>query len=94
MSQVLEQFNKYAGREVNVLKEHKVILQFGYTDYSVAPNDPTLQAIQKDAQSAGLELSVRMPDTVGTMEFNDKRVNIHVDKDRDEKWRIQRLSMG
>lgn len=87
-------FNKFAGKEVPMLEETKTMKlshlgDYTYTEVKPAnPNDPVLDAMQKTADKNGLSLRVWWPGLAGTADFRDDRVNAHIEKGVDGKWRV------
>jgi hypothetical protein len=87
-------FNKFAGKEVPMLEETKTMKlshlgDYTYTEVKPAnPNDPVLDAMQKTADKNGLSLRVWWPGLAGTADFRDDRVNAHIEKGTDGKWRV------
>ncbi|MEZ0259448.1 MAG: hypothetical protein ACAH80_00470 [Alphaproteobacteria bacterium] len=68
---------KVAGEEITF---HEV----NFTDV----NHPVLVDLRKTAKQCGLDLRIWFPGMVGTMELNTNRLNVHIDKGTDGKWRI------
>ena len=87
-------FNKFAGKEVPMLEETKTIHLGMHGDYThtevkpANPKDPVLEAMQKTADKKGLSLRVWWPGMAGTADFRDDRVNAHIEKGGDGKWRV------
>ncbi|TAL32769.1 MAG: hypothetical protein EPN97_09750 [Alphaproteobacteria bacterium] len=85
-------FGRFAGREVP-LTETKTRMKvagkpYELKEYSAAPNDPVLQELRQEADRFGLSLRIWWPGMVATMELNPDRLNVHIRKDNDGKWRI------
>jgi hypothetical protein len=58
-------------------------------------NDPTLRAMQKAASDNGFKLRIWFPGTMGTMDYRTDRLNAHVDKGADGKYRVSsRFNIG
>lgn len=82
-------FNKFAGREVPMKEEPVVIRGKTYHQTKlVDENDPTLKEMHDAAKKAGLRLRVWLPGTMGTMDYRTDRVNAHVTKEADGKYRV------
>ena len=89
-----EIFNKFAGREVPMVETHKTFNSFGET-YArdvvqlANQNDPTLQEMLKVAKDNGLSLRFSWPThRMGTDDVRFDRVNVHIGKEADGKYRI------
>ncbi len=94
-------FNKFAGKEVPMLEETKTMKlshlgDYTYTEVKPANDkDPVLEAMQKEAAKNGLSLRVWWPGLAGTADFRDARVNAHIEKGTDGKWRVgKRFDLG
>src|SRR4051812_40315344 len=93
-------FNQFAGKEVPMAETSRT-LNIGGKDYTfneIAPanaNDPTLEAMKKAANDKGLRLRVWWPGIMGTMDYDTRRVNAHIEKAQDGKWRVSnRFNLG
>jgi len=92
-------FNKFAGKEVAVTETQQSINIGGtvhtFNEVSLAPNDPVVKAMQKTAEDNGLHLRLWLPGSMGTCDYRTDRVNAHVDKGPDGKWRVgNRFDLG
>ncbi len=67
---------------------------FGYVECEIAPNDTTIAQLEAVVKAKGYALSVWLPNTVGTMDYREDRVNAHVKKANDGKYRITGLNIG
>ena len=77
-------FNKFAGKEVSANEA-----KHGRFSYVLAdPTDQTIQAMESLAKANGLTLRLWFPGTMGTMDFNGHRINAHVTKEADGKYRV------
>ena len=90
---ITDVFNQFAGREIPVVESQHTSTFAGkpYTFDEVTlanPNDPTLQEMQKVANDNGLQLRVWLPDSMGTDDWLPNRVNAHVEKAADGKYRV------
>src|SRR3954471_13961511 len=90
---ITEIFNQFAGKEIQVVETTQNFViggkNYPVTDVTPASNEPTLQAMKNAAAQNGLKLRVWFPGTVGTMDFRTDRVNAHVNKGADGKYRVQ-----
>lgn len=93
-------FNKFAGREVPMIEEQHTI-NLGGKDYKIDevrfanPNDPLIQEMKKTAEDNGLQLRLWLPGSMGTMDFRTDRVNAHIEKSADGKYRVSsRFNLG
>jgi hypothetical protein len=90
-------FNKFAGQEVAMTEETKTLKlehlgDYTYTEVKPANDkDPVLEAMQKEAAKNGLSLRVWWPGIAGTADYREDRVNAHIEKGADNKWRIAKL---
>lgn len=87
-------FNKFAGREVDMTERTQTIdfKHVGKQTFTVVEpadkNDPLLQEMRDEAKKHGLSLRLWWPGIAGTMDFRPDRVNAHIEKGADGKWRI------
>lgn len=86
-------FNKFAHQEISVLETNREIDLGGekmtFPELSFADNnDPLLVEMRQTAKENGLTLRIWLPGTLGTMDMRPNRVNVHVEKHEDGKWRI------
>ncbi len=93
---VSDLFNKFAGREVPMKEEPFTIRGKTYTQVRLANDkDPTVEEMRDEAKSHGLSLRVWWPGTAGTADFRMDRVNAHIEKAADGKWRVtNRFDLG
>ncbi|TAL38956.1 MAG: hypothetical protein EPN97_03190 [Alphaproteobacteria bacterium] len=88
-------FNKFAGREVPMHEETKT-MRIGcvikkLTAVSLAdPADPTLKEMSDEARKNGLQLRVLWPGKGYTDDYVRTRVNAHIEKGTDGKYRVSR----
>ncbi len=87
-------FQKFAGREVAMVEE-KVTLNFKGMEpiefYEVRlanDNDPVIAELRTEVEKNGLTLRLWWPGTLGTADMRYDRLNAHVEKEADGKWRI------
>ncbi len=87
-------FNKFAGREVEMLEEEKTLHLKSLGDIKLTevtlknPNDPIVKEMSDEASKHGLSLRLWWPGTMGTMDYNTGRVNAHIEKAQDGKYRV------
>lgn len=85
-------FNKFAGKEIAVTETKRTIVIGGEThtvdEARFADQNPTLEAMKKTAENHGLKLRISLPNSFGTCDFRTDRVNAHVEKGADGKWRV------
>lgn len=89
MDKLLEKFNKYAGREVYVHEKQRFFMSHGYTERTLFMRDPAIKEMTKEAKAEGIEVKFWMPDEKNELKQNRKRLNVHVARDENKKWRIQ-----
>ena len=94
-------FNKFAGREVEMLEEEKTLHLKSLGDIKLTevtlknPNDPVVKEMSDEAAKNGLSLRLWWPGIMGTMDYNTSRVNAHIEKEADGKYRISpHFSLG
>ncbi len=86
-------FNKFAGKEVQV-KETSWTVDAGGGKTEIlkanmlVENEPTIQAMQKLADDKGLTLRILWPNSGMTDDVQTNRINVHVVKEQDGKYRI------
>lgn len=86
---VTAQFNKFAGKEVQATEITTQTEKWGpVTRVEIAENDPTVSALRAAVKKAGFKLRLWIPGGIGTMDFRTDRVNAHVEKGADGKFRI------
>lgn len=86
-------FGKFAGREIPLVeKPYEVKLTnrtIKGTQLELADeNHPTLAEMNDTAAMNGLTLRLWWPGVMGTMDMRDDRVNAHLEKSNDGKWRV------
>ncbi len=93
------QFEKFAGREVNVAVETMDIIvlekKLSFPTYKLAdPQEPSLASLREAAQDAGFKLVVLLPDQNRTMQQDPNRVVAKIEKHEDGKFRIGACKIG
>lgn len=92
-------FNKFNDREIPVTETEKS-LKIGGKTYKFTeaeftdPNHQVLQEIRQTAQDIGLKLRIFLPDTRGTFDYREDRMNVHINKDPDGKYRVKGFNIG
>lgn len=85
-------FNKFAGKEISVTESHHEIdiggKKYPITEVNPDPNDSTLRQMHKVAKAHGLSLRVFFPGWGGTCDYRIDRMNAHVEKGADGKYRV------
>lgn len=95
-------FSRFAGREVPMKEEPFEIelksLGMTHKGVNISPadeNDPVLKEMHEEAKKNGLSLRVWWKGVVGTMDYRTDRVNAHIEKGDDGKWRVSpRFNIG
>lgn len=78
---ITDLFNKFAGKEV--------------LSPIMSMPDPVIAEMKQLANDNGLKLRVWFPNTVGTMDYQPDRVNAHIEKGADGKYRVSnRFNLG
>lgn len=93
-------FNKFASKEIE-MNENTQTLKIGGKDYTFTEvrlanaKDPTVTEMKATAAKAGLSLRLWFPGTIGTMDYRLDRVNAHIEKEADGKYRVSsRFNLG
>lgn len=85
---------QYIGRQVTVSEETKELQILGvyrtFQNYTLVEEDPTI----KEIRAAHPYVRVWLPNTMGTMDLRNDRLNVHVGKDESGTWVIQNLQWG
>lgn len=69
---IAQLFNKFAGREIPITNDIPSVIR----------------EMEKTARDNGLELRVWYPGSDGTADYRTDRVNAHIEKGTDGKWRV------
>jgi hypothetical protein len=90
---VTRHFNRFAGREVPMNEEQKTISIRGRDKTTITaspanPDEPVFREMSEEAQKHGLSLRALWPGKGYTDDYVRTRVNAHVEKGKDGKWRI------
>ncbi len=94
-----ELFNRFAGREIHVIRNEKRIdiagKKYMLEGLHPAKDDPVVKEMEKAARDHGLSLRLVFPHTLsiftsGMEAFHADRVNVEVDKRADGTYRVTR----
>jgi hypothetical protein len=99
--EVSKQFNKFAGKEVAVIEKPWKIeatkrfpAMEGVT-VECDGSDAVIVDLVAEAAKAGFNLRIWTPGVMGTCDWQPSRLNVHIEKEDDGKYRIQpNMSMG
>ncbi len=95
-------FNRFAGREIHVVRHEKRIdiagKKYLLEGLRPAKDDPVVKEMEKAARDHGLSLRLLFPHTLsiftaGKMSYHGDRVNIDIDKAADGTYRVTRSVM-
>lgn len=86
-------FNKFAEREIEMIETVRTVRIGGKgqprTVVRLAdPQNPIIADIRAAAADAGLYLRLWLPGSVGTRDIRSDRVNAHIEKSADGKYRV------
>lgn len=93
-------FGSFAGREVPLEEKSGIIAtRFAgpvrYTSLKLHnKNDPVVAAMKEAAEQNGLKFQLCWPGCGGNLFFRKNRVNAHIEKASDGKWRVARFEIG
>lgn len=80
MSEEIDRYKGYVGKSITVVNRN-------------TNDDPLIQEIRKLAKDNGQTVRIWLPETVGTMDMKDTRVNVKV-IEADDTWRITQIYLG
>ena len=83
-------FNKFAGREVSVTENPRQAYGHTYLCPSIDQGDAVIKEINEEAEKHGLFTRVWLPQSAGTDDIRMNRLNVHIEKEADGKYRIQK----
>ncbi len=87
-----KKFARFAGREVNAREKTRNVkigdTVYPITEVSLDEKDPAVAALATAVRKAGLELRLWIPGMAGTCDYRLNRLNAHVEKADDGKFRI------
>jgi len=81
-------FNKFAGREVNMTEETYTVKGRTFTQVKLDTSDPVIKEMRDEAGKNDLKLRVWWPGVTGKPDARADRVNAHIEKHSDGKWRV------
>jgi hypothetical protein len=87
-------FNKFVGREVPVAEQQKTYTSrrtgesMPYTVCALDETSPVVKELREAAAASGLKLRIWLPGTMGTMDYRLDRLNVHINKEADGKYRV------
>lgn len=81
-------FKKFAGREVGMTEETYTVRGKTFTQVKLDTSDPVIKEMRDEASKNGLKLRLWWPGVQGTPDARPDRVNIHIEKSDDGKWRV------
>ena len=92
-------FSEYTGKTVQVTEEVvKATFSWGEfeeTQVTLVESDPVLTALRADFAKAGINnVRIFTPNTFGTADYIESRVNVYIDKADDNVYRIARMGRG
>lgn len=87
-----KKFAKFAGREVNAVEKTQNVkigdTVYPITEVRLGKDDPAVTELVAAVKAAKLELRLWLPGMMGTMDYRLNRLNAHVEKGTDGKYRI------
>lgn len=92
--QLVQIFNKFAGREVPMNEQTKTMHLKNLGDYTYNevtlkdPNDKVLKEMNDEAAKHGFSLRVMWEGMGGTADYREDRINATIEKSADGKWRV------
>lgn len=90
-------FDQYIGQLVTVTKTtlQRQIgeVTFDHSTYDIPINDPVMIAVEVQAKSMALDVRVWLPNTVGTMEYRNDRLNVTI-KESNGQYIIESFRIG
>lgn len=89
-------FNQFAGREVPMREDSFTFKGREYKQLDLADrNDATVRELEQHAKDNGLSLRLWWNGVAGTADYRLDRVNAHIEKEADGKYRIApRFTLG
>jgi len=87
-------FNRFAGKEVDVIETVKNTKHGRVSNSSVVEPSPVVDELRAALHEAGFSLRLWLPGLAGTSDHRSDRVNVYVNKDADGKYRIGRFEIG
>ena len=88
-------FDMFIGKPVNVVETvYKGYKNKEYKVQEVDKQDKIIEGIRNQANKFGYELRIWLPDSCGTCDFIENRLNVHIEKEADSIYRVKKFSMG
>jgi hypothetical protein len=87
-------FNRFAGKEVDVIETVENTKHGRVSSMRVVEHSPVVDELRAALEEAGFSLRLWLPGLAGTSDHRTYRVNVHVNKDADGKYRIGRFDIG
>jgi len=87
-------FHRFAGKEVDVIETVNDTKHGRVSSSSVVEPSPVVDELRAALHEAGFSLRLWLPGFAGTSNHRTDRVNVHVNKDADGKYRIGRYDIG
>ncbi len=86
-------FNKFAGREIEMIETARTVRIGGKdqirTEARLAdPQNPLIADMHDTATNAGFRLRLWFPGSIGTRDVRADRINAHIEKSPDGKYRV------
>lgn len=95
-----EMFQRFVGRKVDVdvktleFKSNRGGPPVKYNSYQVLDDDETMRDVRELVETCNMKLRVWMPNTVGTMDIDGERVNVHIDAGEDGSYSVTKVYIG
>lgn len=81
-------FNKFAGREINMTEETYTVKGRTFTQVKLDTSDPVIKEMRDEAARNGFKMRVWWPGVAGKPDARHDRVNVHIERHGDGKWRV------
>jgi hypothetical protein len=91
---LLNKYDRFVGQTVSVVETVQEYKGKQYKEYDVSPDDTVIAEIKAEAALGKLSVRVWLPDTIGTMDLRNDRINVHIDKQEDGNYKITSLNIG
>lgn len=92
------QFDKFVGRKVLVIEtSHTMFLRalnkdIDYLECNLDPSETVVADLEKESGNSNIR--VWLPGTMGTMDYRSDRLNIHILKQADGSFQVDRVIYG
>ena len=78
-------FDKFVGKKVEVfIKEYEYKVK-KYSQHEIKENDAVITEATEELKKQGMHLRCWLPDTIGTMDLRNDRVNFYIEEKEDIK---------